>query len=331
VTDATIDVSAGLQRHFKPLPGEPEYSDRWRRNFEQYLRNITRREKEEDYFVAQVVSRAIRWLEEHQGEDRLFLWVDCFDPHEPWDAPEELKRKYDPDYEGLEIIDPVPAAVEGYLTDDEMRHIQRLYAAEVEFVDRWVGKLLDAARSVGYFDNSLIVFTSDHGEPLNDHGIVRKCRPWNYEELAHVPLLLHPPGGDRAGTRVGGFVQPPDFLPTFCDALGVPLPSGVTGSSFWPLVLGEGSAPRDFAVSAHFRRSWTLRTERWTYQMLLGAREQIEKARASVGGRLFGNARELFDRQADRAEQVNLIEDNPELADALELHLRRFMSSLVWE
>ncbi len=326
-------IQEGLRRHFKPSPADPDYVARWRENFVQYLRNISVRQSEDDYFVARVVKTAIQWLERHQGRDKLFLWVDCFDPHEPWDPPEDLKRKYDPDYQGLDIIDPVPDVVAGYLTDVEMRHIQRLYAAEVEFVDRWVGKLLDAARALGYFDNSLIIFTSDHGEPLNDHGIVRKCRPWNYEELAHVPLIVRPPGGFSATRRINGFVQHPDLFPTICQAADVPLPDGITGTSFWPMVTGDAEAIRDFAVSGHHRASWSIRTDRWTFHMLL---RRMPQSPAGPDGRdlgkaaRFGQPRELFDRAADRAEQHNIIDQYPDVADKLELQLRRFMADLKW-
>ncbi len=334
VVDEGIDVSEGLARHYKPAPSGPEHTELWRKRFEQYLRNISVRQGEEDYFVAQVVNRAIQWLDRHQGQDRLFLWVDCFDPHEPWDPPEALKRKYDPDYEGVDLIDPVPWEVAEYLTPEEMRHVQRLYAAEVEFVDRWVGKLLEAARAMGYLDDTLVLFTSDHGEPLDDHGIVRKCRPWNYEELAHVPLLIRLPGGEQAGRRIQGFVQHTDYAPTIYDFLGVEWPPGTTGDSFWPIITGERESLRDFAVTAHCHQSWALRTEQWTYQMMLRD-QRISPSGSERGGRTgaigFGAPRELFDRQTDRAEQHNVIEDHPEVADELELKLRRFMGSLTWE
>jgi arylsulfatase A-like enzyme len=334
IVDENSDISDGLRRHFKPHPGPPEYAERWRRDFEQYLRNISVRRSEEDYFVAQVVNTAIQWLERQRGRDRLFLWVDCFDPHEPWDPPTELKEKYAPGYQGIDLIDPVPSQVAGYLTPEEMRYVQRLYAAEVEFVDRWVGKLLNAARQMGYFDNSLIIFTSDHGEPLDDHGIVRKCRPWNYEELAHVPLLIHLPGGQRSGLRITSFVQHPDFLPTICDFLGIQKPPGVTGDSFWPLITRQEESIRDFAVTAHHKASWAIRTDRWTFHMML--RWPLRFADLTpeaenndhVG---FGAPRELFDRANDPREQRNVLLQHPEVADELELKLRRFMASLKWE
>lgn len=334
VVNPTVDVSEALARHFKPSPAPAEYVAHWRANLEQYLRNVSVRKGEEDYFVAQVVNAAIHWLEAHAGEERLFLWVDCFDPHEPWDPPEDLKHKYAPNWTGIDLIDPIPEVVAGYLEPEEMDYVRRMYAAEVEFVDGWIGKLLEAAEALGYFDNSLIVFTSDHGEPLDDHGIVRKCRPWNYEELAHVPLIVRLPGGEGGGRRVNAFVQHPDFAPTICQFLAIDTPPGTTGTSFWPLITGEAEAIRDFAVTGHCGASWTIRTDDWSFHLLL---REMPKAPAWVEGRelgkaaLFGEPRELYDRKGDRAEQHNLIGEHGEVADALELKLRRFMASLRWE
>jgi arylsulfatase A-like enzyme len=184
--------------------GEGNESDAlWLPRFEQYLRNTAAQRGEEDSFVARVAREAVRWLEDQtqrQGrKDHLFLWVDCFDPHEPWDPPEPYRSMYDPGYRGQELIDPVPGVVAGYMTPDELRHTRALYAGEVTLVDRWVGILLDRMRELGIYDNSLIMHVSDHGEPFGEHGIVRKARPWDYEELVHIPWIVkHPLGWGRA-------------------------------------------------------------------------------------------------------------------------------------
>ena len=129
------------------------------------------------------------------------------------------------------------------------------------------------------------------------------------------------------------FVQHTDYAPTIYDFLGVDWPPGITGDSFWPIITGEADAIREFAVTGHHKQSWTIRTERWSYHMLL---KELPKSPAGPDGRdlgkaaRFGNMRELYDRQADPAEQNNVIEKYPEVADELELRLRRFMASLEW-
>ncbi len=327
VEDVPVDLDA---RH--RLRGDD--SDKlWKPRFAQYLRNTARFEREDDYFAARVVTEACRWLDHvtERQRDHLFLWVDCFDPHEPWDPPEPYRSMYDPDYQGQDLIDPVPGPVAGYLTPAELAHTFALYAGEVSFVDHWVGVLLDRVRALGLWDNSLIMFTSDHGEPFGEHGIVRKARPWGYEELAHIPWLVRAPGGVGAGQRSDAFVQPPDMMPTVLDLLGIPttlelhykapirltFPQDMTvsksevtlhGKSMVPLLEGEAERIRDFAVTAHHRAEWTIRTADWTFMLPLRG----------------DRAPELYSRQTDPAEQANVLADHPDVADALELTLRRF-------
>ena len=85
--------------------------------------------------------------------------------------------------------------VEGRITDRECEHIRALYAEKITLVDKWVGKLLANIRDQGLWDDTLIVLMSDHGQPMgkgeHGHGIMRKSRPWPYEELAHVPMIIH--------------------------------------------------------------------------------------------------------------------------------------------
>lgn len=334
IVDQSIDVSAGLREHFKPSPNTDRTA--WfHEQFAQYLRNISVRDKEEDYSVARVCAEAVRWLEAMQGRDDLLLWVDCFDPHEPWDPPQEYYLKYaDPAYEGQQIIDPVPSTVAGYMTDDELKNTMALYAGEVSFVDKWVGYLLDAARAMGYLENSVVIFTTDHGEPFNDHGIIRKARPWNYEELVHVPFVLRMPDGTGAGTRNDAIIQLCDMAPTIYDLMSVPHPSGETGLSIGPLISGAAQSLRDYAYIGHHNQSWTIRDRDWSLHLdIRDTGKAFDPAReAAVPVQIpqaFG--RELYNLRIDPTEQRDVLTDEPNVADDLELKLRRFMAGLKWE
>ncbi len=334
IVDESVKVD--LTRHHR-LRGDAS-DDNWKPRFEQYLRNTSGFETEEDYFVARTVKEAIRWLEHatKSRKDGLFLWLDCFDPHEPWDPPSPYREMYDPDYRGLEMIDPVPGMVEGYMSAREVEHTKALYAGEVTFVDKWLGILLDRIRDLGLYDNSLIVFMSDHGEPFGEHGYIRKAFPRNYEELAHIPWIMRFPDTLGAGKRISSFIQPPDLTPTILDFLGITkkltlqflAPVGLTfpqdmvtkrrevkltGRSLLPLVRGEVEEVRDFAVTAHFKRQWGLRTKDWTYLYHPG------KDRPN----------ELYDRKNDLAEQNNVIKDQAEVAKQLEGKLLTFAGEMT--
>lgn len=307
----------------------------------QYHANTAHWKSEEDHFVAQVVKAGIRYLESQTERNNIFLWLDCFDPHEPWDPPAPYDRMYDPDYKGPIITQPIPGPVKGYLTEAEVRNIQAQYAGEVTMVDRWVGIFLDRVRELGMYDNTLIIFTSDHGEPLGEgkwgHGIMRKARPWPYEELSHIPLIIRHPKGYGQGKRVKGFAQSCDIAPTVLGFLGVPVPRMMHGKSLLPLVTGAVDKIRDFALSGFYLRSWSIRTDTYSYILWLPHTPQVEKAMpgtlGAVSCTLVGTLEtpqkpELYDIRKDPYELKNIIEKEPEIADEMELRMRRFVGML---
>jgi len=333
IVDKTANVDINRYHRLRGDKSDPM----WRDRFEQYLRNVSGFKSEEDCFAPRVVKEAIRWLEyvTKAKKDNLFLWVDCFDPHEPWDPPSPFREMYDPGYKGLEMIDPVPGPVEGYMSQTELKHTRALYAGEVTFVDKWIGILLDRIRDLGLWDNSLIVFMSDHGEPLGEHGFVRKAFPRNYEELAHTPIIVRHPKGLGAGKRFKAFVQPPDLLPTILDLKGISkdlrldyrapvkltFPQDVvvqsenvrlTGESFLPILEGRADSIRDFAITAHYNAQWSIRTKEWAYLYNLNKK----------------TPNELYHRLHDRAETKNVISEHKDIADTLESRLIRFADSL---
>jgi len=312
VVEGSVDLAASP--YHRVLDHYPQ-ADLWRRRYEQYLRNQTLIRGEEDTYVAQVITAALDWLDRQKRRDRLFLWVDCFDPHEPWDPPEPYWSMYaKPGYEGQHLIDPVPGRVGETITPEELERTKELYAGEVTLVDRWVGRLLDRCRELGLFDNSFILFTTDHGEPFGEHGIVRKCRPWPHEELVHSPFILRLPDGTGHGTRCDALIQAPDLMPTVLEFLGVPIPESVTGQSFLPLLRGEVEKLRDYAfVSMGGGRA--VYTQEWAY--LLPHRGGGEEWPA-----------QLYHRPTDPAQQRNVLDEHPARAQELELALWRFVEGL---
>jgi len=327
VVDVEVDVEASPHHR---LRGD-ESDARWRPLFEQYLRNATRLKSEEDYYVARTVRAAIEWLEKvtQQQKDRLFLWVDCFDPHEAWDPPEPYWSMYKPEgYEGAELVDPVAGPVEGYMTPEEVERTRTLYAGEVTLVDKWVGKLLERMRELGLYENTLIMHLSDHGEPFGEHGIIRKAEPWSYEELVRSPLAIRHPQGVGTGKRVKAVAQAVDIMPTVLDFLGLPtmleqqyrapgkdlFPQDVVvaskmvqmeGESLLPLMAGGKEKIRDFAYTGFYGQRWNIRGGGWSFHLDLRT-----------------GKRELYNLNEDPGEHWNVVEDNPSVARDLELELR---------
>ncbi|MGQ9731132.1 MAG: sulfatase [Candidatus Zipacnadales bacterium] len=334
------DAPVDLDRYFKDTDNpQREFH---RHGTEVYLRNRAHWRTDADHFVAQCVRETLAWLDRQEAagrKDGLFLWLDCFDPHEPWDPMPPFDTMYGPLLPGgRQLANPIPAPVEGYLTDEECTHIRQQYGGLCSVVDKWLGVLLEELRARGYFENTLLIFTSDHGEPLGKgqwgHGIMRKCRPWPYEELAHIPLFIrHPQFGQ--GRRVAGFVQPPDLTATILESLGLPQMPGTHGQSLLPMVRGEEESIHDFAVSGFHQASWSIRTVDHTLILwrpeLDSSRIPAQSVGASSGPAPKRRAPELYLRREDPYELNNIVAEYPEEAIRLELKLRQFMDGLTWQ
>ncbi len=226
---------------------------------------------DEDCYVARTINKAIEYLEQVDRNKQFFLWVDSFDPHEPWDPPSVFMGfpcPYDPDYKGKDLFTPIMGPVKDLYTEEELHHVRMLYAEMVTMCDKWFGILLDAIHRLGFEENTLVLQVSDHGEPMGNgehgHGIMRKCRPWPYEELAHAPMMMRGPGLP-AGKRIKGFVQSCDVAPTVCDWLGIGVHPDMQGKSLLPLARGEVDKVRDFAIAGYCNFSWAIYTEKWSY------------------------------------------------------------------
>ncbi|MGE0378541.1 MAG: sulfatase, partial [Planctomycetaceae bacterium] len=189
------------------------------------------------------VSEAIAWLDTVASESFL-CWVHLYDPHEPYD---EHRRDFDDQFAG------------------------RPYDAEIAYMDRHIGRLLDFLQRLDVDDRTLIVIAGDHGEGLGEH-----AEPTHgylaYNSTLHVPLIVRRPDGEQSGARVAEPVSLADVFPTILDSLEREVPSGLFGRSllpYWQDIVpaprpcyGETEAPLMEAGWCPLR-TWT--TARWKY------------------------------------------------------------------
>ncbi|HIE29453.1 TPA: hypothetical protein EYP66_19465 [Candidatus Poribacteria bacterium] len=217
---------------------------------------------ESESFPAKTGSLAVRWLEENYRAAPFFLWVDFFDPHEPWDPPEYLVKRYDPDYDGIPMLHPNYGRADAY-TEAELRNLRAHYAAEAELVDRWIGRILQKIDDVSLWEDTVVVITTDHGMSIGEHNRTGKSnisddddRYWPlYPEIGHIPFLVAAPDVLR-GNSLSLFAQPMDFLPTVCNLANVEIepPEPIDGSSFADALRSGYGHHRDFVVSGcHLR------------------------------------------------------------------------------
>ena len=268
----------------------------------QYLANQAQRRGEEDFQAPRVFRAAMQCLEENQRVEELFLLVDCFDPHEPWDPPRHYVDLYDPGYEGREVIFP-PYGPASNLSEAELKHMRALYAGEVTMVDRWLGRFLDRARSLGLLDRSLVIVTSDHGHQLGEHGVVGKVAFGLFNELMDVPLLIRHPEGAGARLRVDAFAQHHDIPATILALLGIEPVEPLEGINLWHFVDGSGGQRRQYVTAAFNNYVWC-RDERYVYM----ARNDGAEAR-------------LYDMEADPKQLEDIAAAKPEVCRQMFQHV----------
>ena len=315
---AAVDVSA----RFKPRGTRPN-EDRETRT---YLANRHAWKTDEDHFTPRVMRSAVDWLAAQPRKENLFLWIDSFCPHEPWDPPDSYLKLVAPDFADWPIrhICPSPGDMEGYLDAEEMRQLMALYGGSIRFVDAWVGYFLDEVKRLGMYENTLIAVLTDHGEPFGDHGIVRKARPWGYEELARTFLMIRDPSGDGV-PRVDSYTQQTDITATILDWLEIDRPAHMTSESLLPLIRGEGEKIRDEAVCCHYDASISIRHDEWSYHWFV----ENSRARFREGSAITKDGPELYNLREDPAEQRNLAADEPDRAEDMDRRMKEFTQRLV--
>ena len=234
-----------------------------------------------------VAEKSVEFIDQ-QGQQPFFLCAGFYAPHAPINPPERFLAHYQngqwpvptPDAEGQGLK----------LSDDHWRRIQQYYYALISHVDDQVGRILSALEHKGMLDNTVIVFTSDHGEHLGDHGLIQKGPP-GLDSCTRIPFIISWPKQWQASRNSNAFVELVDVAPTILGCAEVPVPSYYQGQSLRPVLEGKSqgrqSAYTEFRTP--FGQSW--------------------KALRNHHGRLCVNQSGqgfLFDHQSDPKESQNL-------------------------
>ena len=140
------------------------------------LRLVSSWRCEEDHFAPRTIKAAEKLLEYYYKE-KFFMFIDTWDPHEPWDPPEYYTRIYRPDYKGENHLNPPYYDWrKSGMSEDDLELCHDMYCGEVTMVDRWIGILLDKIRKLGIWEDTAIIFTSDHGFCFGEHGLLGKIK-----------------------------------------------------------------------------------------------------------------------------------------------------------
>lgn len=227
----------------------------------QHAINRTQMTDEKDMPGPRCFASAFDFLDKNRDADNWFLMLECFDPHEPFHAPERFKEMYKTTYSGG-ILD-WPHYDKVAESPEEMAEIRANYAALVAMCDDYFGQLLDYMDSNGMWEDTCLIVSTDHGFLLSEHGWWGKIRMPYYEEISHIPLMVYHPGfKDRAGERRNALTQAGDLMPTFMELYELPIPQEVQARSLLP-VLDEDRGQRDVAAFGVFSGPIGVTDGRW--------------------------------------------------------------------
>ncbi len=272
--------------------------------------------RDEDHTDGKVATEAIRLLEKHKTEP-FFLAVGFYKPHCPYIAPKKYFDLYPLEEIEVPIVGadyaktvPAPALASTKpwpnfgVTHEEARRAKQAYYAAISFVDAQIGRVLDALQKLGLRENTIVVFWSDHGYELGEHGLWFKqsC----FEDSARVPLIIAPPERKSAGQSSPRLVELIDLYPTLADLAGLKPPAALPGQSLRPLLVRPDAAwdrPAFTQVERAGFAGWSVRTPKWRYT------EWDEGKRGE----------ELYDETNDPRELANLARDPKSTAVLAEL------------
>ncbi|MBN2217265.1 MAG: sulfatase-like hydrolase/transferase [Pirellulales bacterium] len=268
-------------------------------------------------FDGRLANKAIEVLREVKDRP-FFLAVGFIKPHAPYVAPKKYFDLHNLDAIELPANDRLPrdgtplahadsAEVRGYegvpargpISLKTQRELVRAYNACVSYVDAQIGRILDELARLGLRENTVVVLWGDHGYHLGHNGLWGKNT--NFDSAARVPLIVSAPGLKAAGKTSDALVELVDLYPTLCDVCGVPLPEGLEGTSFRPLLDTPNRPWKKAAFTQHSRplgqpgasMGRSMRTDRY-------------RLTEWTGPRLKKPVHELYDYQTDPGETVNL-------------------------
>jgi arylsulfatase A-like enzyme len=266
-----------------------------------------------------LADRFTDYLHTRDGDGPFFCLVGFPDPHHPFTPPHDVMEMFK-DSPVLEPGDiegawwrqnPFAADLGGYpciehLSAEQRRVIQRHYMAMVYTIDMAVGRMIDALQKNGLRENTIVVFTSDHGEYMGDHGLLYKS-PTGVDSLLRVPFILHAPGVNLPKT-VHAPMSNCDVVPTLACLCGIEPPANIDGIDMLPM-LRDGRQHVAFAQCYDVdrtRNNTTLYTDRYRFTWYPGSRYA-----------------ELYDHADDPGESGNVVERHPDLVNEFKRRIER--------
>jgi arylsulfatase A-like enzyme len=228
-----------------------------------YMINSEYVSDEADYCGPQVFNLANEFLEKNHSKQNWFLQLECFDPHEPFHAPQRFRDMYPRQYKGPILDWPIYDRVTE--TPEEIAELRANYAALTTMCDEYFGKLLDFFDENDLWRDTCLILTTDHGFLLGEHDWWAKNRMPVYDEIARIPLMIyHPDHAVQGGSRRKSLTQTIDIMPTVLQLHDQPVPSDVMGKSLLSLLKNDTSL-RNAAIYGYFGAACNVTDGRYVY------------------------------------------------------------------
>lgn len=279
----------------------------------------------EDFVATRAITTARHMMRDLADSHRPWaMYLGLLAPHNPYILPRKYADLYrdddfDPpcifeeDFTKPSYYNPEKHDVWKPYSEEHIRHTRRVYYSMITMVDELLGRLLEHLDELGLTDNTIILFTSDHGEMNGDHAMWAKIN--FYEESIRIPFLLWAPGLFPGGREYDALVESVDFMPTLLDLAGIASPASVAGGSVAPLLKGETTEHKEAVVSmieepgcGRFLRC--LRTKRHRLSFGYPTPE--------------GLTGELYDMENDPRQRTNLY-DAPDHRDVRDMMMQRML------
>ncbi|UJF33798.1 sulfatase family protein [Paenibacillus hexagrammi] len=309
---------------------------------------------EKYHYNTWIAERTNALLAEYQAsEEPFFMWASFFDPHPEYLAPEPWDTMYDPDsltipsmvlgehdqnpphfgktqeeHPDFSDLAETGFGIHGYrshhyyeygdkfrLTDDDKKKLVAVYYGMISMMDKYIGKILDRLEELGLADNTIVVFTTDHGHFFGQHGLQAKGG-FHYEDLIKLPFIVKYPGHVPAGKVSDSIQSLVDLAPTFLSFCGIPIPHSMTGVDQREVWTGSKDQARDHAICEFRHEPTTIHQKTYV----------DERYKITVYyNQTYG---EIFDLQEDPGELRNLWNDPEHAALKSQLLLKYIWAEL---
>jgi arylsulfatase A-like enzyme len=227
-------------------------------------REFAELENEEDYSTPRCFKRAIEFIENNHQEDNWHLHLELFDPHEPFMCPQKYIDMYNDSWDNRYHFDwPKYAPVEE--EEEAVEHIINRYAGVLTMADHWLGKLLDKMDEYNMWKDTVIIFSTDHGHLLGEHGYWAKNYTFDYQELVHIPLIMCTPETAFKNKKITALTQTVDIMPTIMELHKAQVFETVHGKSLLHLLNKDDEKHHDTVLYGYFGKDINIFDGQYSY------------------------------------------------------------------